>query len=61
MKFSQVIEHKMDIFFFLNHSENNAGRLVTHLLFFKKALDEVKVSGLQLSFNILQKLSTCHK
>ena len=40
-------------FFFKNHSENETGRLVPDLcLFFKKALCEVKASGLQLSFNI---------
>ena len=33
--------------------ENKAGRLVSDLfLFFKRALHEVKASGLQLSFNI---------
>ena len=39
-----------EIFFFRNHAENVAGRLVLGL--FKKALYEVKASGLQLSFNI---------
>ena len=35
-----------------NHAENEAGRLVPELLlFFKKALYEVKANGLQLSFN----------
>ena len=33
--------------------ENEAGRLVSDFfLFFKRALHEVKASGLQLSFNI---------
>ena len=40
------------MFFFKYHAENEAGRLVPDLfLFFKKALYEVKASGLQLSFN----------
>ena len=33
------------MFFFKNHGKNKAGRLVPDLLFFKKALYEVKVSG----------------
>ena len=41
------------IFFFKNHAENEARRLVPDLLlFFKKALYEVKANGLQLSFNV---------
>ena len=40
------------MFFFRNHAENEAGKLVPDLfLFFKKALDEVKTSGQHLSFN----------
>ena len=40
------------MFLFRNHAENEAGRLVPDLfLFFKKALYELKASGLQLSFN----------
>ena len=36
-----------------NNAENDAGRLDSELfLFLKKVLYEVKVSGLQLSFNI---------
>ena len=41
MKFGQVIEYdkRREIFFFKNHVENEAGRLVEDLLlFFKKAL-----------------------
>ena len=39
--------------FFKSHEENEAGNLVSDLfLFFKKALYEVKASGLQLSFKI---------
>ena len=40
------------MFFFKNNAENETGTLVPDLLFFKKALYEVKASGLQLSFNI---------
>ena len=37
-----------------NHAENEAGRLVPDLfLFLKKALYEVKASGLQLRFDII--------
>ena len=49
----QLIEHNKKIFFSKNHSENEARRLVPNLiLFFEKALNEGKASGLQLSFNI---------
>ena len=42
-----------EIFFFKNHAENEAGRLVPdHFMFFKKTLHEVKTSGLHLGFNI---------
>ena len=41
------------MFFFVNHAENKAGRIVPGLfLFFKKAVYEVQASGLQLGFNI---------
>ena len=41
------------MFFFKNHAENEIGAEVPDLfLFFKKALYEVKASGLQVSFNI---------
>ena len=41
--------------FFKNYAKNEAGRLVPDLLlFFKKALDEVKENCLQLSFNKFQ-------
>ena len=47
------------MFPFKNHAENEAGRLVPELfLWFKKALYEVKASGLQLSFNIFWYFST---
>ena len=43
-----------EIFFFKNYVENEAVRLVPDLyLFKKKAEDEMKASGLQLSFAIL--------
>ena len=43
------------MFFFKNHSENEAGRLVPEFfLFLKKALNEVKASDLHLSFNIFR-------
>ena len=52
MKFGQVENITREIFFFENHTENEAGKLVPNLfLFFKKALHEVKISSLQLSFN----------
>ena len=51
MKFDQVIGYNK-IFFFKNHAENEGGKLVPDLfLFFKKALYEVKASGLQLILN----------
>ena len=50
-----------EIFVFKSHVENEAGRLVPDFfLFFKKALFEVKASGLQLSFNIFRQPSTWH-
>ena len=40
---------------FKNHAENEAGGLVPDLfLFFKKALYEVKASGMQLNFNMFR-------
>ena len=56
MKFGKLIEHnKINIFFFKNYAENEAWRLVPDFfLFFEKALDEGKASGLQLSFNIFR-------
>ena len=54
-EFNQVVEYnKSNIFFFKNHAGTESGRLVPDLfLFFKKALCEIKASGLQLSFNII--------
>ena len=44
-----------EIFFFKTHAKNVAERLVPDLfLLVKKALYEVKASGLQLSFNTFQ-------
>ena len=41
------------MFYFKNHAENEAGRLVPDLfLFFKKALYKVEASSLQLGFTI---------
>ena len=43
------------MFFFKNHTENEARGLVPDLfLFFKKDLHEVEANGLQLSFNIFR-------
>ena len=45
------------MFFSKSHAENEAGRLVPDLfLFFRKALYEVKASGLELSFSIFRYL-----
>ena len=50
MKFGQLIELKREIFFFKNHAENVAGRLVLELfLFFEKALYKTKESFKHLS------------
>ena len=55
MKFGQSIEYNKRNVFFKNHAESKAWRLVLDLfLFFRKALYEVKASGLQLSFNIFR-------
>ena len=47
-----------ELFFFKNHAQNEVGRLVLDLfLLFKKALNEVKASGLQvICFNIFWEL-----
>ena len=53
MKFGQVIECNKIIFFFKNNAKNKSWRLdLDLLLFLKKGLYEVKVSGLKLSLNI---------
>ena len=53
MKFGQVIEYKKRNICLQRPCKNEAGRLVLGLiLFFKKALYEVKARGLQFSFHI---------
>ena len=58
MKFGPLIEYNgpnitRETFLFTYHAENEARRIVPDLfLFFKKALYEVKTSGLQPSFNM---------
>ena len=61
MKFSQSIEYNKRKCFFKNHEQNEAERLIPDLcLLFKKALYDVKTSGLQLSFNIFRQPSSWH-
>ena len=44
-----------EIFFFKNHAENETGKVVPDLfLLFKKALNEVKAGGLQVSFDMFR-------
>ena len=53
--YQETVNITREIFFFKNHAENEARRLVSDLfLFFKKALNEIKASSLQLSFNIFR-------
>ena len=53
MKFGQVMEYNKRNNLIQNHSENKPGKLVPDpLLFYKKALYEIKASGLWISFNI---------
>ena len=55
MKFGQSIEYNKRNIFFKNHAQNEVERLVPDVfLFFKKALQEAKASGLQPSFNIFR-------
>ena len=55
MKFGQLIEYNMRNIFLENQAQNETGRLVSDLFsFFKKALYEVKASGLLLIFIIFQ-------
>ena len=60
MKFGQLIARQ--IFFFKDHTENDAGRLAPDLFLFflKKALYKTKASGLQLNFNTFRQPSTWH-
>ena len=61
MKFGQVIEYRKINLFFKNQAENEAWQLDSDLfLFFRKALYEIKASGMQLSFNIYGYPSTWH-
>ena len=55
------VRFKNKIFFLKNHTKNEAGRRVPGLFFYYKKcyIYEVKASGLQLSFNIFWKTSTC--
>ena len=44
-----------EVFFFKKYAKNEARRLISDLfLFFKKALYEIKASGLKLGFNIFR-------
>ena len=53
MKFGHLIEHNKRNTFFQKLCKNQAERLDLDLsLFFKKALHEVKASGIPVSFNI---------
>ena len=53
MKFNQLIKYNKAYIFCKNQADNEVGRLVPDLsLFLRKALYEVKASGLQLSFDI---------
>ena len=61
MRFGQEIKYNKRNIFLQNHAENETDRLVPDLfLYFKKALYEMKVSGLHLSFNIFRKFSHGH-
>ena len=54
MKFGQAIEYYKRNTFLQKSCRNVAERLVPDIfLVFKEALDEVKASGLQVSFNIV--------
>ena len=55
VKFDQLIEYRKRNIFLKNYAENEAWRLVPDLiLFFKNVLYVLKVSSLQLSFNIFR-------
>ena len=61
MKFGQLIEHPKRNIFFKTYAENEAQELVPdRFLFFKKALHQVKASGLQLDFTIFRQPSNQH-
>ena len=53
MKFGQLIEYPKSIFFFKNYEENEADKPVPDsLLFFKRALYQIKASDLQVDFTV---------
>ena len=53
IKLGQLIEYNKTNIFLQNHTKNDAGRLALYVfLLFKKALYEVKASGLQLIFKM---------
>ena len=59
LKLGQVVEYNNRNIFFKYHAENEAGRLVPDLFFFfRKALYELKASGLQLSSHHFRQSST---
>ena len=61
MKFGHLIQYNKGKLSFKSHAENHAGRLVPELLlFFEKALYEVKANGQHLSFNIFRLPSSWH-
>ena len=62
MAFGLVIEYNnRNIFFFKNYAKNEAWGLSSRpLLFSKKALYEIKASGLPLSFNISTTLNLAY-
>ena len=61
LKVDELIEHNKRNIFLLLSSENETGRLIPELFFFfKKALYEVKTSGLQRRLNIFRYSSTWH-
>ena len=58
------VNRTREMFFFRNHAENKAGRLVPVCLFFffkKRALYKVKASGLQLGSTIFRQHSNQHR
>ena len=66
MKFGQLINRNRniatEIFFFKNHTENEAGKLVPDLLlFYTNTLYEVNASCLLLSFDIFDIPQLCIK
>ena len=61
MKFGQLVEYPKGNILFKNYAAKKAGKLVlVCFLFFKKVLDQVKASGLQLDFTIFQQPSNQH-